>query len=212
MQQLTRLGALLPTMLLSACSHAPSPPPASAAADSAQQGTTAGSAPMPMPGAPATLDEWARGAQLFDGLGSYHRKISSHSVEAQQFFDQGMRLLWAFNHDEATRSFARAAQLDPQCGICFWGVALTVGPNYNMPMMAEARARVAFDSLERAEAQLAGADPAERALITALRARYPQPTALDPSNEGPVLGAYANAMRDAARKFPADSDIQTMYA
>ncbi len=209
---LAQLGALSAVTVFGACSPAPSTPPASAVSSGGPQVTAASSAAMVMPAAPATLDDWARGAQLFDDLGSYHRKISSRSVEAQQFFDQGMRLLWAFNHDEATRSFARAAQLDPQCGICFWGVALTVGPNYNMPMMAEVRAKVAFDSLQRAQAQLAGADPAERALITALRARYPQPTALDPSNEGPVLAGYAEAMRAAARKFPTDSDIQTMYA
>jgi hypothetical protein len=89
-----------------------------------------------MPQVPASLDDWARGAQLFDGLGSFDRKISTSSAEAQKYFDQGMRLMWAFNDDESSRSFARAAQLDPECAICLWGVALTVGPNYNMPMMA----------------------------------------------------------------------------
>src|SRR5213082_3090541 len=62
---------------------------------------------------PATVADWARGAQLFDGLGRYHRAVTTSSAAAQQYFDQGMRLLWAFNHDEATRSFAKAAQLDP---------------------------------------------------------------------------------------------------
>jgi tetratricopeptide (TPR) repeat protein len=166
----------------------------------------------PAPAIPASLADWARGAQIFDGLGSYHRKISSTSAEAQQYFDQGMRLMWAFNHDEASRSFARAAQLDPQCAICLWGVALTVGPNYNMPMMAEPRAKVAFESLERATSLLDNASPQERALIIALKARYPHPTALDPSNVGPVLESYANAMRGVAKQFPVDSDIQTMFA
>jgi tetratricopeptide (TPR) repeat protein len=163
-------------------------------------------------GTPASLTDWARGAQIFDGMGTFHRRISSSSADAQQYFDQGMRFMWAFNHDEASRSFARAAQLDPQCGICFWGVALTVGPNYNMPMMAEPRAKVAFDSLQQATTMLDRASPEERALINALKARYPNPTALEPSNEGPVLTAYAAAMRDVAKQFPNDADIQTMYA
>ena len=66
-------------------------------------------------GPPDTLAGWAKGAQLFDGLGTYHRKITTRSRLAQKYFDQGMRLVWAFNHDEATRSFAKAAQIDPTC-------------------------------------------------------------------------------------------------
>jgi len=165
-----------------------------------------------MPQMPASLADWARGAQLFDGLGSFHRKISTASPEAQQYFDQGMRLMWAFNHDESTRSFARAAEIDPNCAICFWGVALTVGPNYNVPMMAEPRAKVAFESLRQAMQLALHASPVERALIDALQARYPKPVALDPSNEGPVLTAYASAMRTVARQFPDDLDVQTMFA
>jgi tetratricopeptide (TPR) repeat protein len=165
-----------------------------------------------MPQVPASLDDWARGAQLFDGLGSFHRKISTSSAEAQQYFDQGMRLMWGFNHDESSRSFARAVQLDPQCAICLWGVALTVGPNYNMPMMAEPRAKVAFESLERALGLLDKASPPEQALIKALKARYPSPAPLDPSNLDPVFRAYAAEMRSVAQRFPLDSDIQTMYA
>ena len=163
------------------------------------------------PGTPASLADWARGAQIFEGMGTFHRKISSSSAEAQAYFDQGMRFMWAFNHDEASRSFARTGQLDPRCGICLWGVALTVGPNYNMPMMAEPRAKVAFDCLQQANSLLDQASPEERALISSLKARYPNPKALDPSNEGPVLTAYADAMRDVAKQFPNDADIQTMY-
>ena len=97
------------------------------------------------PAPPDTLAGWAKGAQLFDGLGTFHRKITTRSPVAQKYFDQGMRFIWAFNHDEATRSFAKAAQIDPTCGSCYWGVALTLGPNYNMPMMSSARARVGFE-------------------------------------------------------------------
>ena len=77
----------------------------------------------------ASVADWAKGAQLFEGLGTFHRKVTA-SPEAQKYFDQGMRFVWAFNHDEATRSFARAAELDPKCASCYWGVALTLGPNY----------------------------------------------------------------------------------
>jgi len=202
-------GGILAALAVMSCSqqHAPSP------TASAPSPAPASMAPMASaPGAPASLADWARGAQIFEGMGTFHRKISSSSADAQQYFDQGMRFMWAFNHDEASRSFARAAQLDPQCGICLWGVALTVGPNYNMAMMAEPRAKVAFESLQHATAMLDHASPAERALINALKARYPNPRALDPSNEGPVLTAYADAMRDAAKQFPNDADIQTMYA
>ena len=106
---------------------------------------------------PGTLAAWAQGAQLYPGLGDFHRAVSTVSPEAQRYFDQGMRLLWAFNHDESTRSFAKAAQLDPACAACFWGVALTVGPNYNLPATQESRARVAFEALHQAQAQAAHA-------------------------------------------------------
>ena len=180
----------------------PAAPPAAPPASSAAQ----------MPQMPMTLDDWARGAQLFDGLGSFRRKASTSSDEAQKYFDQGMRLMWAFNHDESTRSFARAAQLDPGCAICLWGVALTAGPNYNQPMMAEPRAKVAFESVTRAKTLLEKSSPVEVALIAALEKRYPDAKALDPSNERPVLVAYANAMRDVAHRFPDDLDVQTMFA
>jgi tetratricopeptide (TPR) repeat protein len=161
---------------------------------------------------PRTLFEWARGAILFDGLGGFHRRATTSSAEAQKFFDQGMRFLWAFNHDESTRSFAKAAELDSNCGICYWGVALTVGPNYNLPMMAGPRAKVAWEALGEAEKSSLQASPAEQGLIAALSKRYAGPHALDPSNEMPVLTAYASAMKAVAQKFPDDLDVQTLYA
>jgi tetratricopeptide (TPR) repeat protein len=163
-------------------------------------------------GVPATLADWADGAQLFDGLGDFHRPVTTTSLDAQRYFDQGMRLLWAFNHDESTRSFAKAAMLDPQCAMCFWGVALTVGPNYNLPMMAASRAQIARNALERATALAPATTPVEQALIAALGARYPDAKPLDPSNEAPILIAYAQRMRDVAGRFPDDSDVQTLTA
>lgn len=159
----------------------------------------------------ATVADWARGAQLFDGLGTFHRKVTA-SPEAQEYFDQGMRFVWAFNHDEATRSFARAAELDPKCASCFWGVALTLGPNYNMPLMAEPRARAGWEALGKAQANAAAATPVEQALIAALTKRFDGPRPLDPSNSAPLLAAYVTAMQDVARRFPHDMDVRTMLA
>src|SRR6185295_3302135 len=112
----------------------------------------------------------------------------------------------------STRSFAKAAQLDPQCAMCYWGVALTVGPNYNLPMMADPRAKVAWAALQDAQKNASHATPVEQALIAALAKRYPNAQPLDPSNEGPILTAYAMAMKEVAGRFPDDLDVQTMYA
>jgi tetratricopeptide (TPR) repeat protein len=161
---------------------------------------------------PATVADWAQGARLFEGLGDFHRAITTSSPPAQQYFDQGMRYLWAFNHDEATRSFAKAAQLDPGCAACFWGVALTVGPNYNLPEMKAARARVAAEALRQAQQNAPHASAVEQGLIAALAMRYPNAEPLDPEALGPVQRAYASAMRELARRFPDDLDVQTLCA
>jgi len=141
---------------------------------------------MPM-GVPQTLSQWAHGAQEFPNLGNFHRKITTKSAAAQRYFDQGMRFIFAFNHDEATRSFAKAAELDPKCAACLWGVALTLGPNYNMPMMAEARAKVGWDAVEKAKAL--PSSPVEHALIVALETRFDKAKPLDPSTGRAYLPA-----------------------
>ncbi|MBS0389118.1 MAG: hypothetical protein JSR15_11620, partial [Proteobacteria bacterium] len=161
---------------------------------------------------PATLADWAHGARLFDLLGGFHRTVTTTVPEAQQYFDQGMRLMYGFNHDEATRSFARATQLDPACAACYWGVALTVGPNYNLPFMTAERAQVAFEALARARQYASHATPVEQGLIQALASRYPNAAPLDPTTALPVLTAYAAAMKSLAGRFPQDDDVQTLYA
>ncbi len=190
---------------LSGCGHADTDAPKPVTT------TAAAAAEMPMH-VPATLADWAHGAQLFDGLGDFHRAITTSVPAAQQYFDQGMRLMWAFNHDEATRSFARAAELDPGCAACYWGVSLTVGPNYNLPFMTAERAQVAYDALASARQHASQATPVEQALIQALASRYPAAAPLDPTTAGPVLANYAGAMKILARKFPQDLDVQTLYA
>ncbi|HUL18563.1 MAG TPA: hypothetical protein VLV29_04785 [Steroidobacteraceae bacterium] len=164
------------------------------------------------PHVPATVSEWARGAQLYEGLGHFHRAVSTKSPQAQAYFDQGMRLLWAFNHDEATRSFAQAATLDPDCAPCYWGVALTVGPNYNLTSVDAVRVRVAFEALQEARAHAASASAIERALIEAQGARYPSPHAPPPPEAEALLAAYAQAMEGVAQRFPDDDDVQVITA
>jgi len=182
-----------------------------AAAHAAHAGTSA-TDPHAAPHAPGTVAEWAEGARLFTGLGDFHRGATTSSPLVQQYFDQGMRLIWAFNHDEATRSFAKAAELDPACAACYWGVALTVGPNYNLPEVDETRSRVAFAALQEARAHAAQTSAVEQALISALGARYPTPTAPAASDRQALLRAYANAMVQVAERFPDDLDVQTLCA
>ena len=166
---------------------------------------------MPM-GPPQTLQQWAHGAQRFSGMGTFHRKVTTRSKAAQTYFDQGMRFIWAFNHDEATRSFAKAAELDPRCAACFWGLALTLGPNYNMPMMAQARAKTGWAALQKARSLSAHATPVERDLIEALQHRFDQDHPLDPGSGPPRMAAYADAMQRAAARHPDDLDVQTLTA
>jgi tetratricopeptide (TPR) repeat protein len=180
-----------------------SPPPVTIAADDAVHTMTR---------LPSTTVEWARGAMLYTGLGTVHRPVTTRSPEAQRYFDQGLSLMWAFNHDEATRSFAKAAELDPACASCFWGVSLTVGPNYNLPFLSEQRAEVAYEALQRAKQNAPGASAVEQGLIAALTQRYPTSRPLDPASAIPILTAYAEAMKHVAQQFPEDLDVQTLYA
>ncbi len=148
---------------------------------------------------------------LFDDLGSHHREISSKSDRARRYFDQGLRLVYAFNHDEAKLAFEEAARSDPGCAICFWGVALTLGPNINLPAMAD-RAAAADMAVREAVRLSPKANPVERALIGALRKRYASPPASDPESQKRLDTGYANAMRVVARRFPRDLDVQTLFA
>jgi tetratricopeptide (TPR) repeat protein len=175
-------------------------------------GTPAGTNGHEMVRLPTTITEWAHGAMLFAGLGNVHRAITTRSPEAQKYFDQGLSLMWAFNHDEATRSFAKALEFDPSCASCFWGVSLTVGPNYNLPFLSEQRAKVAYEALQQAEQNAHGTSAVEQALIAALAKRYPSIRPLDPTSTVPILAAYADAMKDVAGRFPEDFDVQTLYA
>ena len=146
--------------------------------------------------------------RLYTDLGTYHRKVTTASPQAQAYFDQGLRLLYAFNHAEAERAFREATRLDPACAACYWGVALTHGSNYNSPTDAE-REQAALAAVTRARALSARATPAEQALIEALAARH---SAAPGRDRAALDRAYADAMRQVARRFPEDPDAATLFA
>jgi tetratricopeptide (TPR) repeat protein len=147
-------------------------------------------------------------ATLMSGLGDLHHPVSTKNPQAQQFFDQGLRLIYAFNHDEAARSFQRAADLDPNLAIAYWGVAEAVGPNYNDPA-SDDRFALAHQAIQKAVDLSSGASPVEQAYIQAMALRFPA----DPkANRRQAAEAYHDAMREVAKKFPDDLDAVTLFA
>ena len=148
-------------------------------------------------------------AVLFDGMGSHQRKVTTKSALAQQYFDQGLTWTFAFNHDEAIRSFTEVARQDPDCAMAQWGIALCNGPHINNPSMDEAHSKAAWDALQRALALRDKASAVERALIDALAARYAMPI---PKDRAPLDKAYAAAMKPVSDANPQDADIATLYA
>jgi tetratricopeptide (TPR) repeat protein len=145
---------------------------------------------------------------LFDDLGTHHHPISTSSASAQAYFDQGLVLTFGFNHDQAVRSFRQAAALDPDCAICWWGVALALGPNINAPMGPEA-GEEAWAALERARALAPNASAVERDYIDALAPRY---AAEPPEDRSALDRAYAQSMRELHERYPNDLDAATLYA
>jgi tetratricopeptide (TPR) repeat protein len=144
---------------------------------------------------------------VYEGLGSYHQSITG-SDAAQAYFDQGLRLVYAFNHMEAESAFREATRLDPTCAMCYWGIALSQGSNYNSPTDAD-RERTAFAAIQQALVLAGPATDRERATIEALSKRH----ADTPTTQRAELDrAYADAMRDVARRFPDDLDAATLFA
>jgi tetratricopeptide (TPR) repeat protein len=148
------------------------------------------------------------GPPLWNNLGAVTSKISTAVPEAQRYFDQGLRLTYAFNHAEAVRSFRKAQRLDPGCAMCFWGEALAFGPNINAPMEAEAVAP-ALAAVAKAQSLAAGATEKEKVLIAAMARRY---SAEPGFKQAAGDLAYAVAMEDAAERFPADDDVGALAA
>ncbi len=155
--------------------------------------------PVPKSGRPATL---------MRGLGDHHHPITTSSAEAQKFFDQGLRLIYAFNHDEAVRAFTRASELDPKAPMPVWGVALALGPNINLDVDPE-REKAAYVAVQRALGLVAAARDDERAYVQALAHRYSD----DPGADLKALAVtYSRAMHDVAAAHPDDLDAATLYA
>jgi tetratricopeptide (TPR) repeat protein len=147
-------------------------------------------------------------APLLDNLGDHHHEVSTDDPMVQRLFDQGMVMHFGFNHAEAVRSFEEAARLDPECGICWMGVALSLGPNINAPMDPDDYAR-AFEASRRALAVAGDETPREQAYIEAVAARYAE----DPPKDRTSLDeAYAEAMVKVSERYPDDVDAASLYA
>ncbi len=145
---------------------------------------------------------------LVSGLGDLHHPVSTKNPQAQQFFDQGLRFIYAFNHDEAARSFQHAAELDPKLAMAYWGVAEAVGPNYNDPADPD-RYKQAHDAVQKAVDLSAAASPSDQAYIQALAKRFPA----DPKSDlRKAAEDYRDAMRQVVSEFPDDLDAATLFA
>ena len=143
---------------------------------------------------------------LFDDLGDHGHQVTTADPMAQRYFDQGLRLTYAFNHAEAQRAFKEAQRRDPDCAMCYWGEAFALGPNINAPMDGAAE-DPALVAIGKAQERAAKASPKEQALIAALAKRYAS------GAERPALNAaYADAMAAAHAQFPDDQDTAVLFA
>jgi tetratricopeptide (TPR) repeat protein len=145
---------------------------------------------------------------LYANLGDHSYSITTRSLQAQRYFDQGLRLLWAFNHPEAIRSFEEAERLDASCAMCAWGVAYALGPNINLGMDSVAAVR-AYNAVQRARAAASRSSAREQALIAALATRY---AAVPPAARAGLDSTYAKAMERVATRFPDDQEAQVLHA
>jgi hypothetical protein len=134
------------------------------------------------------------------GMGQHHHPITTKNPEAQRFFDQGLTLVYAFNHEEAARSFRRASDLDPQAAMAFWGIALALGPCINLDVDPP-HEKAAYEAVRKAMSLAQNATENERAYIEALATRYSP----DPTTDLRRLDAdYAQAMRALSKRYPDD--------
>lgn len=147
-------------------------------------------------------------APLLPGMDVIHYPVTTNSVEAQKYFDQGLLLAYAFNHAEAARSFFQAIRLDSSCAMCYWGFAYVLGPNYNAGMEPDNYSR-AYDAITKASQLAAGASQKERDLIHAMQQRYTKEV---PEDRSDLDSAYMLAMKAVHQKYPEDVDIAAMYA
>ncbi len=142
-------------------------------------------------------------------LGDFHRQVSSNSPLAQLWFDRGLALTFAFNHEEAVRCFEKAIELDPSCAMAYWGAAYASGPNINNMVMDEHAVERAFKNSQLATKHMASIEPVEKDLIQALSHRYTNEVKEDRSQ---LNKAFAEAMREVYKKYPNDADIAALFA
>ena len=145
---------------------------------------------------------------LYPNLGSHHKAVGTRVPLAQQYFDQGLRLVYGFNHAEAIRSFTRATELDPACAMCWWGIAYAYGPHVNAGMDSASGVK-AYEAAQKARSLSLNASPWKRAYIGAVAARY---APVPPVNRANLDSAYARSMADVARSYPNDLDAAALYA
>lgn len=150
-----------------------------------------------------------RAARLYSGFDGYARRITTQSEAAQRWFNQGIQLLYGYNHDEAIRSFEKAAEVDPSCAIAWWGSAYARGLHINNPQMTEEQSRLAHEAAQKAMDALDDETPTEHALVRAVARRYAWPV---PEDRSPLDQAYADAMEQAWHQFPDDPDVSALYA
>ena len=146
---------------------------------------------------------------LYDGFGGYHREVTTDSQEAQQWFDQGLQLLYGFNHDEAIRSFQHAAEIDPNLAMAHWGEAYARGLHINNPQMGQEQSELAYAAAQRALEKVEYASPVEAALIMAVTERYAMPV---PEDRTSLDEAYAAAMEKVWKQYPNDADVGALFA
>ena len=145
---------------------------------------------------------------LYENLGSHQYGITTSNPQAQRYFNQGLRLVWAFNHAEAIRSFEEGERLDASCAMCAWGIAFAHGPNINAAMDSASGVRAA-EAIQRAMRGAARVSDRERALIEALAARYAMTSSSDRAR---LDSAWALRMWQVADEFPDDQEAQVLYA
>lgn len=156
-----------------------------------------------------TVERQGEIAPLYRGMGPHRRVVTTSSPMAQRYFDQGLNWAYAFNHDEAIRSFEQAAAYDPNCAMAYWGIALCNGPHINNPLMTPDRCDAAWEALQKAKILKPSVTPIEQDLIAALEHRYANPA---PSDRSALDAAYANAMAAVWQKYPRDDDVGALYA
>jgi tetratricopeptide (TPR) repeat protein len=155
-----------------------------------------------------TAQEQEGRTPLYDNLGTYHMAITTSSPVAQRYFDQGLRLTYGFNHDEAIKSYREGIREDSTCAMCWWGVAYALGPNINLPMDTAA-VRPAWEAMQQAAKYAPLVSARERAYIRALQARY---AADPPVDRAPLDSAWASAIGEVSRHYRTDDDAATLHA